>query len=333
MDDSSRVQGDTGGSASRLTVRELYAKWEKVRRLTRSWRLERARLEPFVRLAGDRFADEITPETWADLRAIRMYEASARTGRRVSAATLDTELLRAKQMFKWGKGAGVLVSNPLAPARGSGARTARETWLTWEQVETLIGAAKSNPFLQAWILVAVSTGMRISETLTLRHDRIGGDGVVTINAAQTKSKRKRIVALSSRAMESVNELPRHWTSPFVFWSKQTGRAVHPATMELWFRAAVEKCGLDAVCAEGDKKLRPHDLRHTHASLADAAGASPTAIRDQLGHRDLRTTERYLHRRHSDRALEMATIMDRRPPKKSPVITELDNATEKTKNFS
>ena len=135
------------------TVRDLYGRWEKVRRFTRSWRLERARLEPFVRLAGDRPAIKITPEAWSDLRAIRMYEASPRTGRRVSAATLDTELLRAKQMYAWAAVAGVLPSNPLATAHGAGARTARETWLTWDQVEILLGVARSNPVLHAAVLV------------------------------------------------------------------------------------------------------------------------------------------------------------------------------------
>lgn len=317
----------------RVTVRELYARWEKVRRFTRSWRLERVRLEPFVRLAGGRFADEITPDVWSDLRAIRMYEASPRTRRRVSAATLDTELLRAKQMYAWAKLAGALPTNPLATAKGSGARTARETWLTWEQVEQLLNAAKPNVFLHAGVLVAVSTGLRLSEMLTLRHDRIGGDGQVTINSAQTKSKRKRIVALSPRALEVVAELPRHWTAPWVFWSPQTGRPYHPATIELWFRAAVERCGLDAICAHGDKRLRWHDLRHTHASLADAAGVSLKALRDQLGHADSRTTERYMHREQEGRALEIAAAMDRRPAKKAPVTIESENTTTNSKIFS
>jgi integrase len=312
----------------RITVRDLFGRWEKVRRFTRSWRLERVRLEPFVRLAGDRYADEITPDVWSDMRAVRMYEASPRTGRRVSAATLDTELLRAKQMYAWAVVAGVLETNTLAAAQGSGARTARETWLTWEQVEVLRRACGSNEMLRAAVLVAVSTGLRLSEMLTLRHDRIGGNGQVTINSAQTKSKRKRIVALSGRALEEVIALPRHWTSPFVFWSRQTGRAIHPATLELWFRAAVERCGLDAVCAPGDKRLRWHDLRHTHASLADQAGIGLKALRDQLGHADSRTTERYMHREQEDRALEIAAAMDRRPPQKKAYEASNDLLTDK-----
>lgn len=303
-----------------VTVRELYSRWEKVRRFTRSWRLERVRLEPFVRLAGDRFADEITPEAWADIRATRAYETSPTTHRRLSAETLDTELLRARQMLKWAAKSGHIAFNPLEQARGAGTSRKRETWLNWEQVETLLVATGANRMLHAFVLVQVTTGMRISEALLMRHDRIGGDGVITINSVQTKSKRKRIVALSPRALKAVQELPRHWSSPFVFWSK-TAKAVNQKTMSRWFRIAVERCGLDSICADGDKRLHIHDLRHSHASLADAAGASPTAIRDQLGHADLRTTERYLHRRQADRALEMAALMNRKPAKKAPLTIE------------
>lgn len=308
------------------TVRELFAHWKIIRELTRSWRLERARLEPFVEALGDVKAIDVNPVAWADFRSRRR----SFKGKHLHPATLDTELIRARQMFGWAVREKRLSRNPLAEAKLSGARSARETWLTWEQVETLLGACRPNPFLHAWVLVAVGTGMRLAETLTLRHDRIGGDGVVTINAVQTKSKRKRIIALPPRAMEAVAGLPRHYTSPYVFWSKQTAKSIHPSTLEKWFREAVEKCGLDAICAEGDKKLRPHDCRHSHASLADAAGASPTAISEQLGHADLRTTSRYLHRKQSDRALEIAGLMERRPAKRAPVVVNSETSSDRLK---
>jgi len=174
-----------------ITVRDLYGRWEKVRRFTRSWRLERARLEPFVRLAGDRPAIEITPEAWSDLRAIRMYEASPRTGRRVSAATLDTELLRAKQMYAWAAVAGVLPSNPLATAHGAGARTARETWLTWGQVETLLPeSGRLAPFAegQADHVGAAGFGGGEGERATASPDEVGG---VRADREETAAGRRR----------------------------------------------------------------------------------------------------------------------------------------------
>ncbi|HLK91517.1 MAG TPA: tyrosine-type recombinase/integrase, partial [Polyangia bacterium] len=89
----------------------------------------------------------------------------------------------------------------------------------------------------------------------------------------------------------------------------TGEHLSDRWMNRWFRAAVELAGLDDKVAPGDGRLRIHDLRHTHASLADARGASATAIRDALGHSNLAVTQRYLHRHQARGALELARLMD------------------------
>jgi integrase len=53
-------------------------------------------------------------------------------------------------------------------------------------------------------------------------------------------------------------------------------------------AAEERAGLPAGVAL-------HGLRHGHATLALAAGASVKDVQERLGHADLATTARYLHR--------------------------------------
>jgi len=80
-------------------------------------------------------------------------------------------------------------------------------------------------------------------------------------------------------------------------------------------------------ADGDVSLRCHDARHTCASLLDAAGASIKAISSQLGHAKLTTTQHYLHREETHRALEMAALMDRRPPQRARIdMSAQKNAT-------
>lgn len=50
-----------------------------------------------------------------------------------------------------------------------------------------------------------------------------------------------------------------------------------------------------VCAAAQlADLRIHDLRHSYASFALAAGASLPLISKALGHADVRSTERYAH---------------------------------------
>jgi len=43
-----------------------------------------------------------------------------------------------------------------------------------------------------------------------------------------------------------------------------------------------------------KNVRPHDLRHTFASHAVNNGFSLPIIAKMLGHKDLKTTQRYAH---------------------------------------
>ncbi len=60
----------------------------------------------------------------------------------------------------------------------------------------------------------------------------------------------------------------------------------------WFRnqvwnPAVKSLGLDF-------HVRPHDLRHAHASWLLAGGADLQVVKERLGHGSISTTEKYLH---------------------------------------
>lgn len=60
----------------------------------------------------------------------------------------------------------------------------------------------------------------------------------------------------------------------------------------WFRTriwapTVEKAGLEF-------HVRPHDLRHAHASWLLAGGADLQVVKERMGHGSLITTEKYLH---------------------------------------
>lgn len=60
----------------------------------------------------------------------------------------------------------------------------------------------------------------------------------------------------------------------------------------WFRNQVWLPALDE--ADLGFHVRPHDLRHTHASWLLAGGADLQVVKDRLGHADIATTAHYLH---------------------------------------
>jgi len=60
----------------------------------------------------------------------------------------------------------------------------------------------------------------------------------------------------------------------------------------WFRYHIWRPTLAA--ANLDATLRPHDLRHAHASWLLAGGADLQVVKERLGHGTITTTEQYLH---------------------------------------
>ena len=62
------------------------------------------------------------------------------------------------------------------------------------------------------------------------------------------------------------------------------------------------------------RIRPHDLRHTYASMSIAQGASPADLARQLGHADPGfTLKRYVH------------FFERARPREVPTLAELTGA--------
>jgi integrase len=60
----------------------------------------------------------------------------------------------------------------------------------------------------------------------------------------------------------------------------------------WFRHHIWQPALTA--ADLPLHVRPHDLRHAHASWLLAGGADLQTVKERLGHGTITTTEQYLH---------------------------------------
>jgi integrase len=73
-----------------------------------------------------------------------------------------------------------------------------------------------------------------------------------------------------------------------------------------FEAATRRAGIN--------RIRFHDLRHTHASLALGAGIHPKVMQERLGHSSIAVTlDRYSHvipALQEDAAYRIAAVVDR-----------------------
>jgi integrase len=142
-------------------------------------------------------------------------------------------------------------------------------------IETMVRAGKLGAPAAAGLRLLIYTGARKSEIRAARWRDVDFDRRL-IRLADSKTG-ARTIYLNDAAMDVLRSLPRDGAHVIgghrLFLSKA------------WTRVR-EACGLDDV--------RTHDLRHSYASAALAAGVPLAMVGKLLGHKRASTTERYGH---------------------------------------
>ncbi|MDN3029955.1 MAG: tyrosine-type recombinase/integrase [Candidatus Tisiphia sp.] len=162
----------------------------------------------------------------------------------------------------------------------------RDRYLMREELPGFFQALKEekNQIMQDFFLIALFTGARKDNVLTMRWEHIiFADTKWYIPKTNSKNKESYTVILASVVMKILEKRKRESNSEWVLPSKgsSTGHLREPK--KAW-RRICQKAGL--------KDLRIHDLRRTHASWMAISGASQYVIGKALNHKDSRSTEIY-----------------------------------------
>ena len=185
-----------------------------------------------------------------------------------------------------------------------------KTW-TASELRAFLNAIADNRLFPAFLTLA-STGLRRGELLGLRWRDLDLDGanlqvrqsLVVANYAVTMSppkteKARRLVALDPDTVEAL----RGWRARVLeeriavgigapqpddlVFVQEDASALHPSNFAKRFRKLVNAIGLP--------RIRLHDLRHTHASLALQAGVHVKVVSERLGHSSVGITlDTYSH---------------------------------------
>ena len=155
------------------------------------------------------------------------------------------------------------------------------------------GAA--SPYAIAALRLLMLTGCRLNEILTLRWDDIDRTaGEFRLRDGKTGA---RMVPLTPTAETVLAGIARARGNPWVIVGKQPGAHLPTITAD-WYRLRA-RADLDDV--------RIHDLRHSYASRALAAGESLSMIGKLLGHADIQSTARYAHLARETERLSAARV--------------------------
>jgi integrase len=179
--------------------------------------------------------------------------------------------------------------------------TGRIRYLSDAERDRLLQACKDskNKYLYLVVLIALSTGLRFNEIMTLRYESIQWDNnncLLTIK--DTKNGHPHTIPLVGIAKQLLAEHAkiRRLDTDLVF----------PATKGFKIRPAVIRASWEEALAKADiKDFTFHCLRHTAASWLAQANVSGPIIQKILNHRSSNISARYIHfaENHLQSALE------------------------------
>lgn len=176
--------------------------------------------------------------------------------------------------------------------------------LTVEEIDAMIATFDMTTVKgcrdNAIVEVLYSTGLRVSELISLRIDNLFfGEGYIRVVG---KGDKQRLVPIGSAARDKIQlymELrrPRKPSEATLFLNNRG----EPLTRIMIFNIIKQAARLAGV----EKNISPHTLRHSYATHLLEGGANIRQVQELLGHESITTTEVYTHldREHLRRVVE------------------------------
>lgn len=136
------------------------------------------------------------------------------------------------------------------------------------------------------ILMMIYTGLRIGELLIIKNKDIDLDNKIIVGGIKTDAGKDRVIPISAKIFDLVENRVNQNNKYFI--SRSDGKKY---TYDNYYRdnfiPIMNKLGMNH---------KPHDCRHTFATLMSNAGADTIALQKIMGHADYATTANiYTHK--------------------------------------
>ena len=214
-----------------------------------------------------------------------------------------------------------LPTNPAKLAGSVGKQHAnRIDFWTREEFEAFAKAISDKPLSYAAFNILFWTGCRIGELLALTladFDFVNKTMRINKNYARINRKDLILAPKTPKSHRTVT-LPDPLISIIRDYLKeryepQQNERLFEVTKSYFLHEMRRGCE-----SSGVKRIRVHDLRHSHASLLIEMGCTPLLVKDRLGHENIQTTlNTYSHlypNKQSEVASKLGEIMSKRKPK-------------------
>jgi integrase len=205
-----------------------------------------------------------------------------------------------------------LQNNPCRKAGSIGKSKAEEMeFWTKQEFKEFLTSMDKKPEARMAFLILYWTGMRIGELLALTYEDIDFEKrTITINKSFQRIKGKDMITppktpKSNRKVTIpaflVKELEEYCGMLYGITANERMFRFTKSFMEHEMVRGIQKTGL--------KRIRVHDLRHSHASLLVEMGFQPLAIAERLGHEKIETTLNTYSHLYPNKQAELADRLE------------------------
>ncbi|MBX9827722.1 MAG: tyrosine-type recombinase/integrase [Xanthobacteraceae bacterium] len=239
-------------------------------------------------------------QPWDSVDTLKLYLADLTVARRLAGATVRRRFACLRALFRWLSDEG-LAGNPFkgwSPTLPRRRRLPR-TLTRLEAKSLLVARAEycSNDILSIIVPLMIATGMRVGEICKLQVEDVSSDGESI--RVHGKGSRDRLAYVSDPALcrnlsACARDRKKIDGAKAPLFLNRRGNKLRPSSVRPQLRRLAAGAGIG-------RRVTPHMLRHTAATLLIETGVDIRFVQRLLGHSSIATTEIYTH--VSDNALK------------------------------
>nr|WP_026174107.1 tyrosine-type recombinase/integrase [Effusibacillus pohliae] len=230
--------------------------------------------------------------TWREFETYKLaleHGTFSKSGKALAPATVASLIAPLRSLYKWGSDCniGIFSHNPTTSLQTPTVPVnSKNHYLTKREVSQLLQQLRKQGVRDYLIgLTLVLLGLRVSELISIKWGDFHTDPAETSIwlTVEGKGGKQREV-----------KVPQTLWDKFCEFMKQKNRDQNQKLFPLTIRQVERIIQKAREQSKLKKRVTPHWLRHTSATLALLHGASLQQVQETLGHAQITTTQRYLH---------------------------------------
>ena len=207
-----------------------------------------------------------------------------------------------------------LRDNPCRKAGSIGKSKADEMdFWTKQEFKEFLPSMDSKPEARMAFLLLYWTGMRIGELLALTYDDINfEEKTISITKSYQRLKGKDVIT-QPKTPKSIRiiTMPDFLADEFREYCSHLYGIMKNERLFHFTKSHMEHCMAAGIEKSGVKRIRLHDLRHSHASMLVDMGVAPLEIAERLGHEKVETTLNTYSHLYPSTQSKLAGLLDKK----------------------